>query len=96
MVILCQPHREDIEFLIAGEHRVERREVSKRLLHHLGASVHKDAMHSGRDALKLFRTARCDQEPEREFALRLLVEGTDDIAEIVYVVVGSPCPGARI
>ena len=50
MMVLCQPHREDIELVIAGEHRVERGEVAKRLLHHLGARIHEDAMHSGSDA----------------------------------------------
>ena len=46
MMVLCQPQREDIELLIAGEHRIERREVAKRLLHHLRARIDKDPMHS--------------------------------------------------
>ncbi len=50
MVILSQPQREDIELLIAREHRVERREISKRLFHHLSAGIDEDPM-NGRDGV---------------------------------------------
>ena len=55
MMVLGQPQREDIELVIAGEHRIERREIAKRLLHHLRAGIHKDPMHSGNDVAKLLR-----------------------------------------
>ena len=50
MVVFRKPHREDIELLIAGEHRVERGEIAKRLFHDLCPCFHEDAMHSGSEA----------------------------------------------
>ena len=49
MMVFAQPQREDIELAIAGEHRVERGEIAKRLFHHLRPRIHEDPMHSGSD-----------------------------------------------
>ena len=49
VVILRQPQREDVELLIARKHGIERRQVPKRLFHHLRAGIHKDPVHSGDD-----------------------------------------------
>ncbi len=87
MVVFSQPQREDIELLIAGEHRIERREIAKRLFHHLGAGIDEDPMHSGSDVAKLLWAAGGEQQAEREFALRLLVERADDFAQVIDVVV---------
>ena len=46
MMVFRQPHREDIELPIAGEHRVERGEIAQRLFHDLCACFDEDAMHS--------------------------------------------------
>ena len=41
--------REDVELVVAGEHRIERRQVAKRLFHDLRPRIDEDAMHSGHD-----------------------------------------------
>ena len=53
-------------------------------------------MNSGSDPAKLFRAARRDKKPKGELALGLLVERTNDIAEIVNIVIGSPGSSARL
>ena len=48
MVFFTEPHREDVELPIAGEHRIERAEIAKRLLDHLRPRIDEDPMHGGR------------------------------------------------
>lgn len=57
VMILGQPHWEDVELVISGEHRVEGRQVPKCLLHHLSARIDEDAVHGGRNPTKLVRAA---------------------------------------
>ena len=57
MVVLGEPHGEDIELLIAWEHRVESREIAERFLNDLGSRVHKNSMDNRRDFSELFWAA---------------------------------------
>ena len=58
MVVFCQPQREDIELVVAGEHRIEGGEIAKRLLHHLRSRIDEDPMHSGNNVAELLRASR--------------------------------------
>ena len=49
MMILGKPQRKDVELVIAGEHRVERGQIAKRLFHHLGPRVYKHPMDGRND-----------------------------------------------
>ena len=51
MMVFGQPQREDIEFVIAGEHGIEGGEIAKRLLHHLSPGIDEDPMHGGGQCL---------------------------------------------
>jgi len=55
-MVFRQPHWEDVEPLIAREHRVEGGEIAERLLHHLGPRIHKDTMHIGSNIAELLWT----------------------------------------
>jgi hypothetical protein len=57
MMVFGQPHREDIEPPIAGEHRIERREIAQRFFHDLCACLYENAMHRGRDSVQFLRAA---------------------------------------
>jgi hypothetical protein len=85
MVVLGQPQREDIEFMVAGEHRVERGEIAQRLFHHLCPCIDEDPMHSRGGVAELFGTASRKEQPERIFSLGLLVEVRDDFTEVIDV-----------
>ena len=69
MMVLREPQRKDIELVIAGEHRIERGQVAKRLFHHLRSGIDEDAMHSGDGVAQLLLAASCQQQPQRVFAL---------------------------
>ena len=47
MMVFGQPQREDVEFMVAGEHGIEGGEISQHLLHHLSPCIDEDPMHDG-------------------------------------------------
>ena len=49
VMVLRKPLREDVELLIAGEHRIERRQAAESFFHYLRPCVHENAVHSGDD-----------------------------------------------
>ena len=53
IMVLPKPQREDVELVVAGEHRIEAGEVAKGLLHHLGAGIDEDSMDAGDGAAEL-------------------------------------------
>src|SRR5690348_420608 len=83
VMVFAQPHREDVELPVAGEQCVERGKITKRLLHNLRARFNEDAMHSGRDGMKLACAACSHEQPQGVFALGFLIERTDDLAQII-------------
>ena len=58
MVVLGQPKRKDVEFAVGREHRVERGEIAKALLDHLGAGINESAMHGRNNLMELFHALR--------------------------------------
>ena len=95
MVVLGQPHGEYIEFLVAGKHRVERGEIAERFFHDLRSRIDENAMHGGRDGSQPIQAARSHKKTKPVFALCLLVERTDDLAEVIDLRVCGPgsCSG---
>ena len=49
MMVLGEPQWEDIELVIAREHRVEGGEIAKGFLHHLSPCIHKHSMDGRND-----------------------------------------------
>ncbi len=96
MMIFGQPQWKDIELVIAGEHGVEGREIAKCLLHHLRTRIHKYPMHRGNDVAELVRTRGRQKQTKRKLALGFLVGRTDNLAEVIDVIVGSFRSRARI
>ena len=73
VMVLGEPHGENIELLIAGEHRIKSEEIADNLLNDLGSSVHKDSMDNRSHFPELFWAASGKQETERELAMPLFV-----------------------
>ena len=96
-MILCQPHRKDVELAVAGKHGVERGKIAQRLFHDLRPRIDEDAMHGGRNAAQLVHAVRGHKEAKRELALRLFVERADDIAQVIDLRVGGArsCAGFK-
>ena len=42
MMVFREPQRKDVELAVAGEHRIERGEIAKRLFHHLRPRIDED------------------------------------------------------
>src|SRR6266851_931578 len=87
MMIFGQPQREDIELVVAREHRIERGEIAKRLLHHLRSCVDEDPVYCRSGIAELFRTTSREQQPQRVFSLSFLVERADDLAQVIDTIV---------
>src|SRR6185437_10083187 len=96
VVVFAEPHWEDIEFSVAGEDGIERREVSKSLLHDLGARFDEDTMHSRSKGMEVFHAAGRDEQPEGVFTLSFLVERANDLAQVIDGDIGSLCPGSGV
>ncbi len=96
MVILRQPHRKDIELVVAGEHGIERRQISECLFHDLRPRIDEGSMHGWRDAAQFIHAACGHKEAKRELALRLLVERTNDFAEVIDLRIGGARSGSGI
>src|SRR5258708_2127151 len=97
MVVFRQPQREDIELVVAREHRIKSREIAKRLFHHLRSCIDEDPMYCWSGIAELFRAMSREQQPQRVFPLGLLVERANDLTQIVDTVVrglGS-CAGVK-
>ena len=59
VMIFGQPHRKDVELVVARKHGVEGREIAERLFHHLGAGIYENPMHRWHDIVKLVRALGC-------------------------------------
>ena len=83
VVVLGQPHREDVKPAVTGKHGIERREIPEGCLDDLGARLHENAMHSWSDPEQLGLAASRNQKTERVFALGLLIERADELAQVI-------------
>src|ERR1700733_5661221 len=95
VMVLCQPQREDVELVIAGKHRIKRRQIPERLLHDLCTCIHKDAMDRRYRIPELFFASACQQGAQGKLALRLLIEGTNNFAQVIYIAVRGPSSRSR-
>src|SRR6185437_15567088 len=94
MVFFTEPHRKDIELLVAGEHGIESTEIAKGLLDHLCPRIDEDPMHGGSGTAELLRAIGSEQQAQRVFTLRFLVQLADDKAQVIDAAVGSLRTGA--
>ena len=88
-MVFSEPQRKDVEARVAGEHGVERRQVSQRLLHDLAPGVHEDSVNGWHGVAEFVHAAGCDQKAHGVLALGGPVERADDLAQFFHVGLGG-------
>ncbi len=88
-MVFSQPHREDLELLVAGEKGVERGQVPDRLFHDLGPGVDEGPVHGGAAIAELLGAVAGQKDGEAVEPLGLLVQRPDRIAQVVYDHIGG-------